>query len=49
MEGLFADMLQSGKMTLTSLGSDYMEDWQRLSSMMCLYHTQKPEGPFAED
>ena len=33
---LFADLVGRGALTLTDLGDDYMEDWQRLSSMMLL-------------
>ena len=33
---LFSDLLSAGSLTLTNLGDDYMEDWQRLSSMMLL-------------
>ena len=36
LRGLFSDLLSAGTLTLTDLGDDYMEDWQRLSSMMLL-------------
>lgn len=34
LRGLFASLIAEGAITFTDLGSDYMEDWQRLSSMM---------------
>ena len=36
LAGLFPDLIGAGVMTLTDLKEDYMEDWQRLSSMMLL-------------
>ena len=33
---LFADLVRADAITFSDLGSDYMEDWQRLSSMMLL-------------
>ena len=35
LKGLFADV-PTDAITFTNLGSDYMEDWQRLSSMMLI-------------
>ena len=36
LKSLFADLVALNAITFTDLGSDYMEDWQRLSSMMLL-------------
>jgi hypothetical protein len=36
IKGLFADLDAAGAITFTDIGSDYMEDWQRLSSMMLI-------------
>lgn len=36
LKALFADLVSLKAITFTDLGSDYMEDWQRLSSMMLL-------------
>uniref|UniRef100_A0A7S0Q2W2 DUF5672 domain-containing protein n=1 Tax=Coccolithus braarudii TaxID=221442 RepID=A0A7S0Q2W2_9EUKA len=36
MRELWAHRIGRGELTLTNLGTDYMEDWQRLSSMMLL-------------
>ena len=36
LRALFADLVADRAITFTDLGSDYMEDWQRLSSMMLI-------------
>jgi len=36
LKELFHDLVEQGVLTLTDLKEDYMEDWQRLSSMMLL-------------
>ena len=36
LKALFADLAESHQISFTNIGSDYMEDWQRLSSMMLL-------------
>ena len=36
LKELFAPLAAKGGITFTDLGSDYMEDWQRLSSMMLI-------------
>ena len=36
LKELFADLAAAHQISFTDIGSDYMEDWQRLSSMMLL-------------
>jgi hypothetical protein len=36
LKQLFAPLRDAGAITFTDIGSDYMEDWQRLSSMMLI-------------
>ena len=36
LKELFGDLSARGQISFTDLGSDYMEDWQRLSSMMLI-------------